>query len=208
MTQPPPLPKAKTGIPRRYKAILLIPTFGLLLVLLRAFNLLIPFRVPTGAMAPAVRPGDHVYTEGMSYLLGKVERGDIIVFKTDTISEIRTSPTIFLMRAAGLPGERVRIEGGKLFINDQPVSLKNEAGEIRYANMARLTDPATTVTVPGGHYFVLGDTSTNSFDSATGVSFHKRRSWDACSSATGHGLTASNSAPPMPRRVIESNVIS
>jgi signal peptidase I len=165
MTQPPPLPKLKTGIPRRYKALLLIPAFGLLFVLLRVFNLLIPFRVPTGAMAPAVRPGDHVYTEGISYLLGKVERGDIIVFKTDTISEIPTPRTIFLMRAAGLPGERVRIEDGRLFINDQPASLKNESGEIRYANMARLANPATTLTVPEGHYFVLGDTSTNSSDS-------------------------------------------
>ena len=157
-------------MPRHLKALIIFAVLpGLcftLLVLLRAGGLLRPFRVPTGAMSPAVRPDDHIFTEGFSYRFGgKLERGDIIAFKTEKISDMSMAPAIFIKRTAGLPGERVRIQNGKLLINDQPVGLTNEAGGIRYANVARLISPAQTLTVPEGHYFVLGDTSTNSFDS-------------------------------------------
>lgn len=168
MSQPPPLPARQSKMPRRAKALITLGVFAgvccALLIVLRLSGLLRPFVVPTGAMSPAVRPGDHIFMEGISYLHGNVERGEIIVFKTEKIPGIQRPATIYLKRAAGLPGERIRLDGGALFINGRRVSLTNASGEIRYANMAGFGNPATTLTVPDGHYFVLGDTSTNSYD--------------------------------------------
>jgi len=121
-------------------------------------------------MAPAVSPGDHVFMEGVSFFFSKPKRGDIVVFKVDQIKMMTTQPpgTLYMKRVAGLPGERVRITDGKLYINDQPVVLKNKAGEIPYVTMTAgrfLPEQDVTITVPDAHYFFLGDASTNSYDS-------------------------------------------
>ena len=171
MNQPFVLPATRSRIPRRNKVIIALAVLpGVLvaaLVMLRVCGVLRPYNVPTSAMSPAARPGDHILAEGLSYRFGKVKRGDIIAFETDHIpGATRTGPpTIFLKRVAGLPGERVRIESGKLYINDAAVALTNCAGGIHHANVGNFSSPAYTATVPARHYFVLGDTSTNSFDS-------------------------------------------
>lgn len=136
-----------------------------LLVICRVFGLIAPFSVPTAGMAPTIQPGDHVLSEGFTYLACRPGRGDVVVFQTDGIAWL--PPATFVKRLAGLPGDRVRIADGRLFINDLPVSLSNSVG----ANIYRVpagSEPAapwTNVTVPAGHYYVLGDNSTNSADS-------------------------------------------
>jgi signal peptidase I len=125
-----------------------------------------PFSVPTGAMTPAVSAGDHVMMEGFSFLTRKPRRGDIIVFKTDGIASLPPA-TIYLKRVAGEPGDRLRLSDGKLFINDKQVTLSNEVGQIVY-DLPPLTGAfptKTDLTVADACYFVLGDNSTNSFDS-------------------------------------------
>lgn len=123
--------------------------------------------VAIGAMAPAISAGDHTMMEGLPFLLGGPQRGDVVVFKTGPA--LANPPgTLFVKRVAGLPGEKVQIKKGKLLINGNPVVLENKAGEINYVIMpaARfLPDEETTVTIPSGEYFVLGDVSTNSYDS-------------------------------------------
>jgi signal peptidase I len=130
------------------------------LIVLRLCGLIWPFSVPTGAMTPAVSGGDHIVTEGVTYLSRQPRRGDIVVFRTDGIPSVPPG-TFYVKRVAGEPGERVRIAEGKLFVNDKPVSLSNAVGEITYTTLS----PQTEVTVPSGCYFVLGDNSTNSSDS-------------------------------------------
>src|SRR5215470_5425606 len=135
------------------------------LILLRLCNLLRPFSIPTGAMTPALSPGDHIMVEGLTLLFGKPHRGDIVVFKTAGIESL-PQDQIYVKRVAGEPGEHVRISDGKLFINEKPVSLSNTLGEIIY-NLPRGSEGwvKTDVRVPDGCYFVLGDNSTNSLDS-------------------------------------------
>lgn len=170
--EPPELPRAKPRFTLFSKVLLGLGVLGLLLVaglvVLRVAGLLIPFRVPTGAMAPAVASGDMVLMERFSYLSAKPQRGDIVVFRTEGLGTMVPTDQLWLKRVAGLPGEEVRIDDGRLFINGQPCEITNTQGVIRYFNQGRgtlLRNKQDSVVVPPGRYLVFGDNSANSLDS-------------------------------------------
>lgn len=136
------------------------------LILLRICGLARTFYVPTGGMAPAVSAGDHVMTEGFSFLFREPRRGDIAIFKTDRIAPLPPSQ-IFTQRIVGEPGDRVQLLEGKLFINEKQVPLCNAGGEIVY-NLPRGASSYSLkndMIVPADCYLLLGDNSTNSYDS-------------------------------------------
>lgn len=138
----------------------------MLLLLLRITGLLRPFSVPTGGMSPSITKGDHVMMEGVTFFARKPRRGDIVVFKTDGLPSVPENQ-IYVQRVVGLPGEQLRLWDGKLLVNEVPVSVVNETGEIHYASMpisTYLKSSNDTVNVPTDHYFLLGDNTMNSFD--------------------------------------------
>lgn len=140
--------------------------FVVTLIALRIAGLLIPFSVPSGAMSMTISPGDHVVMEGFTYLARKPTYGDVAVFMTEGIPGL--GDTTYVKRIAGVPGDRVRITDGQLFVNDRHLALANAEGEIRYTNFVRstyLSKGDETATVPPESYFVLGDNSPNSADS-------------------------------------------
>lgn len=136
------------------------------LITCRLFDLVRCFSIPTRAMLPALSPGDQVVMEGFTFMAHKPRRGDLVVFMTDGIASI-PNDQFWVKRIAGEPGDQVRITDGKLFINQVQTSLSNNLGEITYLlpPAAGIQAAYTDVTVPTGYYFVLGDNSTNSFDS-------------------------------------------
>lgn len=136
------------------------------IIMLRVCGLIRVFSITSGSMTPAVSAGDGIFTEGLTYLFRKPYRGDIVIFRTDGIAGF-LSPTISVKRVVGLPGDHVQISDGKLFINDQQVTLSNAVGEIVYdPPLEQVRASAKNdVTVPSGCYFVVGDNSSNSFDS-------------------------------------------
>ena len=160
----------QAGLNRITKILLVVCAFGgvciAILIALRIFGLLYPFYIPTASMAPAVSPGDHVIMEGLTFLKRKPHRGEIIVFNSDGISSLEPG-TKYDKRILGEPGEHLRISDGKLYINDSLVVITNVGGEISYPLTKQLESfgPKTDVIIPQGQYFVVGDNSTNSFDS-------------------------------------------
>jgi len=171
LSTPPPLPRgegASLDWRRKLAIALAVVSVGLLAgtVLLRVFGLVQLCSVPAGSMSPAVAAGDHVLMEGFSFLVREPRRGDIVVFKTKGIGSLPQTE-IYLKRVAGEPGDQLRISDGRLYISGQHVSLSNAAGQIAYLSPPQSpgSSPKTDVTVPTGHYFVLGNNSTNSLDS-------------------------------------------
>lgn len=116
-------------------------------------------------MAPAVSAGDSVVMEGLTFLVRRPRRGDIVVFKSRHIEGL--PPGFYIKRVAGVPGEHLAISDGKLFIDDKLVILSNDEGQIVYdaPPHSELFSLQTNVVVQDDCYYLLGDNSTNSFDS-------------------------------------------
>ncbi|OGD87601.1 signal peptidase I [Candidatus Curtissbacteria bacterium RIFCSPHIGHO2_01_FULL_41_11] len=110
-----------------------------------------PHRVKGESMLPNFYDGELLLTEKVTYRLYKPDRGDVIVFRAPSSQNVD-----FIKRVIGLPGEKIRIEDGSVFINGEKLAEPYE------------TQPTTgTVEVAIGNdqYFVLGDNRNASSDS-------------------------------------------
>jgi signal peptidase I len=116
-----------------------------------AFFLRVP-QVTGPSMLPDVTPGEVVLINTLAYRFGRPARGDVVALEHDDA----TAQT-FLKRIVALPGQRVRIEGGTLFVDGQPVS------EPYVSFPDHRSSPE--VTVPPNSVYVLGDNRAESEDS-------------------------------------------
>ncbi len=88
------------------------------------------FKIPSGSMIPTLRIGDHLlvnkfvygprfpFTDTRIFSGKEPKRGDIIVFKYP-----ENESKNFIKRVVGLPGDKIEIKNGILFINDQAVPV-------------------------------------------------------------------------------------
>lgn len=167
-----------------------------------------PFNIPSGSMKPTLLVGDYLFVSKFSYgysryslpfglplisgriLANQPERGDVIVFKLPKDNE-----TDYIKRLIGLPGDRIRVTGGILHINGQPVHRELLAPDdaaryverspiaklymetlpngrrhlIRELGDDRHYDNTGEYVVPPGHYFFMGDNRDQSEDSRATV---------------------------------------
>jgi len=111
--------------------------------------------VPTPSMLPTIQLQDRLIVEKISYKFSEVERGDVIVFHPP--SNVDQSGTDWVKRVIGLPGEKVEIRDGKVFINEEELNEPYELEKPDYTY--------GPIVVPEGSFFVLGDNRNNSKDS-------------------------------------------
>ena len=156
-----------------------IVAIALLLALgIQAF-LVKPFRIPSESMVPTLTVGQRVLVDRVSFHFTDPERGDVIVFKPPAGANNNTcgadqgplqpcprptddrADTNVIKRVVGLPGDRLRVEGGRAVINgrrlDEPY-IRPDAS----CSICNLTDE---ITIPEGHYFMMGDNRGESADS-------------------------------------------
>jgi signal peptidase I len=111
--------------------------------------------IPSTSKVPTIQVDDRVLVDKVSYHLGSPRRGDIAVFRPPAGSGLGHDDLI--KRVVGLPGEKIRVMEGKVFIN-------GEALHEPYLNEApNYTLPERTI--PADSVFVMGDNRNNSADS-------------------------------------------
>jgi signal peptidase I len=124
---------------------------GVLLLLLAAFFVRMP-QVSGLSMAPHIGSGEYVLINTLAYDLSRPKRGDIIAFRHDG-----ATPEIYIKRVIGLPGDRVRIDRGSVYVNGALLSEPY----VRFPDTRSFDE----VSVPAGDVYVLGDNRANSEDS-------------------------------------------
>ena len=166
----------------------------LIVLILRSF-LVEPFQIPTGSMIPTLEVGDFILVNKYAYgvrlpVIGtKIvdvadpERGDVMVFIPPHVD------SYYIKRVIGMPGDTIRYEDKRLFVNGELIGEKFVEDIVIDTNLGDLAGTLhteiingvehatqhitgvtrqrsrTTWVIPNGHYFMMGDNRDNSSDS-------------------------------------------
>ena len=115
-----------------------------------------PVKVEGTSMMPTLADQERIFINKFTYRLGpnRIDRGDMVVF----LYPWDTSKS-YIKRVIAVPGDKVEINEGKVYVNKNPVDEPYVPDEYRdHLSMAETV-------VPLEHYFVLGDHRTSSNDS-------------------------------------------
>ncbi len=135
----------------------------LVIALLMAFLIRVfvaePRFIPSDSMLPTLEQGDRLVVEKVSYYFHSPQLGDIVVFHPPAILQEQgyDGDQAFIKRIIGRAGDRVAVQNGVVFLNDQPLE-ETYILEHPYYNLS-------SVIVPEGQLFVMGDNRNNSNDS-------------------------------------------
>lgn len=115
--------------------------------------------IPSESMVPTLQKYDKLIVDKLRYRFTNPQRGDIVVF-SPTEGIIQENPNLkdaFIKRIVGLPGDKVEVRGGRVYIDDQPLRENYIEAPPQYQY--------GPVIVPEDSYLVLGDNRNNSYDS-------------------------------------------
>ena len=179
-------------------------------ILIKTF-LVQAFYIPSTSMVPTLLKGDRILVCRICYRVGDIQRGDVIVFADPTpepsepgplralahwlaegVGVARPAQDDFIKRVIGLPGDRIQVRQGLLYVNDVPVErqriedyvdpdrpgtrpvpqyLETLPGGVTHRIIEQQGDTASdsdntqVYVVPADHYFMMGDNRDGSNDS-------------------------------------------
>ena len=113
-----------------------------------------PVKVEGTSMMPSLDDQERIFVNKFVYRLEPIERGDIVVFHYP-----RDPSKSFIKRVIGVAGDRIRIDFGRVYVNNVPLD------EDYLAPVYEDQRSLAAIVVPPGSYFVLGDHRSMSNDS-------------------------------------------
>ncbi len=113
-----------------------------------------PVKVEGTSMMPSLEDQERIFVNKFVYRLEPIERGDIVVFRYP-----RDPSKSYIKRVIGMAGDKIRIDGGQVYVNGQELDESYVPAE--YAD----TRTYPELVVPANSYFVLGDHRSMSNDS-------------------------------------------
>ena len=182
-----------------------VKTLGIAVVIALGFRSILfePFNIPSGSMIPTLLVGDYLFVSKYSYgysrysfpsgavpfdgriFADEPERGDVAVFRLPANTSVD-----YIKRVVGLPGDKIQLKGGQLYINDTvlprrivgtktvPIGLRSVSVTSYEETMDNgksyiihelsdndRMDNTGVYEVPEGHYFMMGDNRDQSKDS-------------------------------------------
>jgi len=113
-----------------------------------------PVKVEGTSMLPSLEDQERIFVNKFVYRWEPIERGDVIVFQYP----LDTSKS-YIKRVIGVPGDRVRVTDGVVYVNGRMLDEPYVPEDFRDARSYR------EIVVPAGSYYVLGDHRSLSNDS-------------------------------------------
>ena len=136
----------------------------IIIALIIRWQVIEPRWIPSGSMLPTLQIKDKILVEKLTTKLNLYSnkeslREKIIVFKAPDllISAGYDENTALIKRVIGIPGDKIEIKGGKLYLNDSFQEQYSSGENINYS-----IDP---IFVPENSLWVMGDNRNNSMDS-------------------------------------------
>jgi signal peptidase I len=129
----------------------------ILLAFVLRFFVVQPFIVEGSSMEPNFHDQQYIIIDKLSYRLREPKRGEVIVFHPPLDPSQN-----YIKRIIGLPGERVRIDNGEVFINDTKIDEPYLGNQNHKTDQVSLKDE---VSLGQEEYFVMGDNRSHSSDS-------------------------------------------
>jgi signal peptidase I len=113
-----------------------------------------PVKVEGTSMMPSLEDQERIFVNKFVYRLEPIERGDIVVFRYP-----RDPSKSYIKRVIGMAGDRIRIDGGQVYVNDR--AIEEDYVPPAYTDSRSYPE----MTVPEHSFFVLGDHRSMSNDS-------------------------------------------
>lgn len=113
-----------------------------------------PVRVEGTSMLPRLEDHDRLFINKFVYHIEAIHRGDVVVFRYP-----RDPQKSYIKRVVGLPGDRIWIDRGQVWLNGKP--LKENYVPQKYRDERSMAE----MVVPSGMYFMMGDHRSISSDS-------------------------------------------
>jgi signal peptidase I len=149
--RPAPPPRGRSGSLGLWLRDLVFSALASVLIITFLYQ---PVRVEGTSMLPRLEDRDRLFINKFVYHIEAISRGDIVVFRYPGDEE-----KSYIKRVIGLPGDRLHIIQGQVFINGQPVS------EPYVPDRFRDDSSSAEIAIPPDHYFMMGDHRSVSQDS-------------------------------------------